>query len=374
MQIGYVSTFLPQRCGIATYLDYLTNPLRKLGVDIKIIAEKEAAARAENGFEVIPCWGRKENYVEQILHHAQTVDVLHIQHEYSIYGFDDRLPTLLRTLEGKVKRVVTIHCIRPAQFSERGAVDEQYAKRIAELADAVIVHLETQRDILRRLGIPAEKINVIPHGSELIKVDQIESRKKLGLPLDAKLMLMFGFIKPHKCLHVVIEAMPTILEKVPNAILFVAGGLAPTAPPEHQAYVQRIEKQISELGIQAHVILPNKFFPNEDVPHLFGAVDVVLFPYYEEDRSASGSFHLALGAGKPIVASRIPKFEELKNVCDELLILPHNSSGLANVVVRLFTDTAFRNFVETRTKTYAEKTSWENTAKKHLDLYTKIAG
>ena len=283
MQIGYVSTFLPQRCGIATYLDYLTNPLRKLGVDIKIIAEKEAAARAEDGFEVIPCWGRKENYIEQILHHAQTVDVLHVQHEYSIYGFDDRLPTLLRTLEGKVKRVVTIHCIRPAQFSERGAVDEQYAKRIAELADAVIVHLETQQDILKRLGIPAEKINVIPHGSELIKVDQIESRKKLGLPLDAKLMLMFGFIKPHKCLHVVIEAMPTILEKVPNAILFVAGGLAPTAPPEHQAYVQRIEKQISELGIQAHVILPNRFFPNEDVPHLFGAVDVVLFPYYEED-------------------------------------------------------------------------------------------
>lgn len=238
----------------------------------------------------------------------------------------------------------------------------------------MIVHLESQRSVLLRLGIPETKIQVIPHGSELSKADPVESRRKLGLPLDAKVILMFGFIKPHKCLHVVVEAMPEIIARVPEAILFVAGGLSPNAPPQHREYVEMVEKKIRAKGMEDHIILPNKFFPNEDVPCLFAASDVVLFPYFEEDRSASGSFHLALGAGKPIVASRIPKFEELKNVSDELLVLPYNSEGLAKTVIRLFTDADFRKQVEIRTERYARATSWENVAQKHLELYKRILG
>ncbi|MCL0097254.1 hypothetical protein M1O19_01800 [Dehalococcoidia bacterium] len=48
-------------------------------------------------------------------------------------------------------KVVTIHCIRPTQFSERGAVEENFAARIAQLADQVIVHLESQKAILTEL-------------------------------------------------------------------------------------------------------------------------------------------------------------------------------------------------------------------------------
>jgi len=301
------------------------------------------------------------------------MDVVHIQHEYSIYKFDDRLSSVLQGLDANIKKVITIHCVRSAQFSERGDVDENYVANIAQLADQVIVHLEMQKTILARLGISSEKIHVIPHGTELSDEDKEASRKRLGLPMDAKILLMFGFIKKHKCLHIVLEALVEILQRYKDVYLFVAGGLAPSAPKKDRDYAQLIDKRIKELGLQKNVLYPNGFFPNEDVPYLFGASDIVLFPYYEEDRSASGSLHLALGAKKFVITSRIPKFEELKEVSDELLVLPYNASGFAKIVLRLFQDQEFNQYVLDKTERFRRRTSWYAVARKHLELY-KLGG
>ena len=374
MKIAYVSTHLPTQCGIATYTDYLIHGIRKAdpASEVKIVAEQGASPIKDDKLEVIPCWDRNENYVDPIISHTKGFDVIHIQHEYSIYNFDDRLPTLLQGLDEKAKKIITIHCVRPAQFSERWSVDEDFAARIATLADAVIVHLPTQEAILTRLGVPSKKIHIIPHGTELNDEDKEVSRKRLGLPVDAKILLMIGFIKRHKCLHIVLDTLVEILEKFEDVYLFVAGGLAPTASKSDIEYAEYIGRRIEVLGLQKNVIYPNKFFPNEDVPYLLSSADIVLFPYYEEDRSASGSFHLAIGAKKPIIASRTPKFEELKNICDELLVLPYNSSGIAAIAIRLFEDSKFRQYVVSRTEEYRNYTSWQAIASQHLQLYQEV--
>ena len=375
MKIAYVSTYFPQQCGIATYTSYLIHAIREQypSLEIKIIAEQGASPIKQEKFEVIPCWDRKENYVEPIISQIKGCNIIHVQHEYGIYKFDDRLPLMLQGLGKRIKKIITIHCIRPAQFSERGNVDENYAARIAELADRVIVHNESQKEALTRLGIPPEKIHIIPNGTELSDEDQKFSRQKFGLPADGKILLMFGFIKKHKCQHIVLEAMIEVLEKFKNAYLFVAGGLAPSAFKKDRDYVEFIVKRTEELGLKRNIIYADKFFPNEDVPYLFSASDIVLYPYDEGDLSASGSLHLALGAKKIVIASRIPKFEELKEVCDELLVLPYSASGIAKMVLRLFEDQEFNQYVLDRTEKFRRKTSWSVIARKHLELY-KLRG
>ncbi len=371
MKVVYVSTYLPKQCGIATYTDYLIQGVGKADstLDIKIVAEQGASPIKRDKLEVIPCWDRNENYVDPIVSHSKDADIVHIQHEYSIFQFDDRLPSVLQGLDANTKKIITIHCVRPAQFSERGAVDEDYVARIAELADEVIVHLPNQEAILTRLGIPPRKIHVIPHGTELSEEDQEVSRKRFGLPVGARILLMFGFVKPHKNFHIVLDALAEILEKFRDVYFFIAGGLATTASKKDKEYAEFLTKRIEELKLKKNVIYSNKFFPNEDVPYLLRAADIVLFPYYEEDRSASGSFHLAIGAQKPIVASRIPKFEELKNICDELLVLPYNSSGIAGIAIRLFEDKEFRQYVFDRIDEYRNLTSWQAVASQHIELY-----
>ncbi|MBI4721866.1 MAG: glycosyltransferase [Candidatus Stahlbacteria bacterium] len=400
MKVAYVSTYLPQHCGIATYTDYLIQGIRQVSTEtnIKILAERSLTSGAkpvkEEKFEVIPCWERDENYIPSIVENTKDADVVHIQHEYGIYKFDNRLPEVIRQIQAL--KVITMHCIRPSQFSPRDAVDENTTKTLAQLADSIIVHLPSQEAILRRLGIAASKIQIIPHGTEINNVDKKLSREKLGLPLDGNIMLMFGFIKRHKCMDCAVEALKEIensssrgsrvfkgggvspLPLIDNTYLLVAGGVAENQTIREsdnqtiKEYVEQVKTRIKELGLDSRVIFYNKFIPNNIVPYLFGAADIVLFPYYEEDRSASGSLHLAIGANKPIIASRIPKFEELQNICDELLILPHNAIGIARVANRIFNDNEFRQYVTRCTEDYRNKTAWQTIAKQHLNLYTQL--
>jgi len=54
---------------------------------------------------------------------------------------------------------------------------------------------------------------------------------------------MFGFVKPHKCLHIAVEALSMIRKRIENVYLFIAGGLAPTASEEHKRYAASLEEK-----------------------------------------------------------------------------------------------------------------------------------
>jgi len=377
MKIAYVSTYLPQQCGIATYTNYVIRAIQKVSplVDVKVVAEKGASPVKREKFEVVPCWDRNENYVVPILSNILDADIVHIQHEFGIYKLDDRLPTLLKRLTAERKRtIITIHCITPLPFSESGVMNmaENCAKRLAELADEVIVHLESQKAILERLKIPLEKIHVITHGTALSDADKKDSRRKLNLPEEGKIITVFGFISPFKGLDLSLEVLKEIREEVEDAYLFIAGGLPPTASKKDRKYVQLLKETIEKDKLTDNVLFPDNFIPNEEIPYVFGASDVVLYPHYHEDRSASGSVHLAIGAKKPVIAYRVPKFEVVKNISDELLILPGNVSGIAKTAIRLFTDKEFEQYVLARTEQYRRATSWPVTVRKHLRLYLGV--
>ena len=374
MKIAYVSTYLPQQCGIATYTDYVIRWLQEVNplLEIKVVAEYGAESVKQERFEVVPCWDREENYVEPIIDHIGDADIVHIQHEYGIYKLDDRLPKLLRRLKALGKRtIITIHSIRPRHFSQRGEMvnAEDFTKKIAELADEVIVHLESQKAILERLKIPSEKIHVITHGTALSDAEKKESRQRLQLPEDGKIITQFGFINPIKGSDFALAVLKEVLEEIEDAYLFVAGGLAPTASQKDKNYVTDLTEWIKKLNLTDRVLFSNGFISNEEIPYVFGASDVVIYPHYHEDRSASGSVHLAIGAKKPVIAYRVPKLEVVRNISDELLVLPGNVSTMVQTIIRLFTDKEFEQYVLERTEQYRRATSWPVTVRKHLRLY-----
>jgi glycosyltransferase involved in cell wall biosynthesis len=91
-------------------------------------------------------------------------------------------------------------------------------RRVLEKTDAVTTVSRAMRDDLDSLGVGLEKVHVMPMGVDLQK--RFVPPRKRG---ETKTLLFVGRVVEKKGLRFLIEAMPEILAKHPNAILRVAG-------------------------------------------------------------------------------------------------------------------------------------------------------
>jgi glycosyltransferase involved in cell wall biosynthesis len=198
--------------------------------------------------------------------------------------------------------VWTIHEIHPhVSLSRR--LDRIAGRALARLSHVLLAHdRETAARAARELGIPADAVEVVPHGSYggFYRPGRVrhEVREELGLAPDAFAFLCFGTLKPYKRLELLLEAFHGVDDA--RAALVVAG--IPRDPGVTGAVLaaaaadRRIRPQ---LGL----------VPDERVAELFGACDAVVLP--RADGWTSGSLILALTLGLPVVAARTPAYEAL---------------------------------------------------------------
>ena len=120
--------------------------------------------------------------------------------------------------------VTTLHTVlaepTPAQ---RGVMD-----RIVDASSTVVVMAEKGRELLRTVyGVPAEKIEVMPHGiPDFPFVEPDQAKAELGFSGRA-VILTFGLLSPNKGIEVMIDAMPSILKSRPDAVYVVLGATHP---------------------------------------------------------------------------------------------------------------------------------------------------
>lgn len=381
MNINYISTYPPTRCGIGIYTSYLCRAMLEIDKEVRIsvIAEKEVSEIKTRNFETSPCFDRKEEYVKEI---AQTFlkfspHVVHIQHEFAIFNPDKRFLNLLEVLKKKAKIVLTLHTVHTNETSDWEGMDMsmcEYNYRMSQLVDAIIVHQDSMKETLIKQNINEKLIHVIPHGTEnLEKADKTESRKKLGLPEDSTIILSFGFFGRYKSKELLIEALPKVLEEVPNACVFISGYPREWVREDFETR-KLCEEKAAKLGVRDHVIFAKRFIPDEEVHLIFGASDVVVLPYFQQYFSASGVLHLAIGAFKPVVVSRSSKFEEVwKEISNEIVFDFNDSSKLAKILVRLMVDNNFRDAIIKSIRSYARRSSWDVIARAHTQLYQSLS-
>ena len=97
-------------------------------------------------------------------------------------------------------------------------------------------------------------------------VDAVPLRARLGLGPDAKVILSFGRLVERKGVHRMIEAMPEITRRVPEAI-YVVGG---TGPEE-----KRLRRLAGKTG--ARVVFAGRV-PDADAPALYATADAFALP------------------------------------------------------------------------------------------------
>lgn len=382
-----ISFFAPWQIpdGIYTYTRFLTESLKKIGVNNIIIPQQ--AYKVKFSF-----WSNSENLkkIQEAGEKLSQADVAHIQHEFGLIGnwknpFDQTLKTLIRSIT--VPKVITLHGFHPWMLEMdptrphppfrtfkkmvRFAISKSHLARytfgkVFDEADAVIVHNQFAKDHLVSLGVTQSKIIVIPHGVVTVNLNLRDLeigqfRKRYGIERDRKLLTIFGFIDYSKGYELVLEILPEISQEY---VLVIAGG---TRLPEQEMYLDSLKSLISQKGLADRVVITG-FLEENEIPTLMQETEVLLAP--QRYANTSGSLHLGLGAGKAILASDLEFAKEINERVECLSLFRRgNSQELKERLLSLLSDPKFCDQLEQKALEYAQKFSWDEVAKLHLKIY-----
>ena len=150
---------------------------------------------------------------------------------------------------------------------------------------------------------------------------------------------------------------------MPEARLIIAGQPW-TEAPDIAAIVRR-------TGLQDRVLLMLEFLPEQRARDCFLASDVVVYPYTHFDAQSAAACD-ALGYGRAIVVSDVGGLADLASDRGAV-VPPRDPRRLAEALVRVLTDAAFRARLESGAREKARAMSWDQSAAATADVYRRVA-
>ena len=202
-------------------------------------------------------------------------------------------------------------------------------------AEAVTTVSRRMRDDVGALGIKRGKIHVIPMGVDVQTRFVPPAGKK-----NTKSLLFVGRVVEKKGLRFLIEALPEILEKHPDAKLRVAGD---------GQELNAMKKLTNDLGVTGQVHFLGAV-ANETLPGLYQTSDVVVFPSIVASGGDREGFGLvlveALGCECAVVATDLPATRDIiQDGTTALVVRQKDARQIADKVVQLLNDPELRNFL-----------------------------
>jgi beta-1,4-mannosyltransferase len=283
---------------------------------------------------------------------------------YVLYAARFMLDIALTRLSGK-NVVWTIHN-KVSHEARYPRLEMSIRRRIARMVDAMIVHSqEIQREMAHDFGLPLASFAVVPHASYGNtygdEIDGIEAREMLGLPQSGRVFLNFGLMRRYKGLKRLLDAWSASGLGEAGNTLVLAGEF------NDPVFREEITNQASLLrGVR----LDLGRVPDERVRIYFSACDVVVLPF--QKILTSGSLHLALTFGKPIVAPRLPSVSDVFGGENRFAFEPSNDTSLSDML-RLSATADLNDEVQKMQRVRTSLHDWPNVASATLSVYQRTA-
>lgn len=286
-----------------------------------------------------------------------TPDLIHCNTYFPVYA------GVMATRLMGVPLVSTFHDI----YGLKGWIKSQRSVTwgfLGHLATTVAARLPHKRIIsvspqckqkLIALGVPEEKITVIPNGVNLKLFDSIRVEKVVNQ------VLYVGRLVNFKHVDWLIYAFAEVLKEVPNARLKIVGD-----GPERVS----LQKLLRELGLQAHVTFTGITPTYEAVARYFKESAVFVLPSTVEGEAIV--LKEAMAARLPVIAMNVAGSGVLSLVRDEengFLLKPGRPSLIAERVIQLLRDEKKRKRMGMAGRKFVEKYHWDVIANRTLQVY-----
>ncbi len=371
-RVAFIGNSLPRRCGIATFTTHLQQAVAASHTDIEtsIVAMTNHGHTYDYppivGFEIedrnVDDYLRAANFLN-----ARHVDVVSLQHEFGIFGgaAGGHIMALLSRLTMPI--VTTLHTVLATPTDTQRDVFD----RVIDTSSKVIVMGKKGRDLLRTVyQVPAEKIELIPHGIPDYPFVEPDEAKALRGFAGKAVILTFGLLSPNKGIEVMIDAMPAILQTRPDAVYVVLGATHPNLIAERgEAYRESLVKRARDLGITDHVVFLNQFVDQPTLLSFISMCDIYVTPYLNEAQMTSGTLSYSFGLGKAIVSTPYWHAQELLADGRGVLVPFGDATATGNEIAALLGDDARRQSMRARAWSVARSMTWERTADRFVDVF-----
>jgi glycosyltransferase involved in cell wall biosynthesis len=270
-------------------------------------------------------------------------------------------------LWGRFRRVVTVHDLIYARFPDahagiRDMGMKALVPRAARRSDRVIVDSQsTREDLMRLVGIPPERIDVVPLGLGTVQREAPLSERELRARFDIgerRVLLSLSAKRPHKNLQALIGALAR-LPAEGRPVLVLPG------------YATAHESELLEFARAAGVEPDVRFLgwcAGEEIEGLWAIAEAFVFPSLYE------GFGLpvleAMARGVPVACSNASSLPEVAGDA-ALLFDPHDQGAIAEALGRLLDDPALREELRRRGLARVQEFSWERAARLTLESYAR---
>ena len=363
---GFLSTYPPTQCGIATFSHALVGSIAAAETGGPVGVVRVMDSRQGSMGPVVAGHLRTDVPGTHVAAAAtlNTFDIAIVQHEYGIYGGQDG-DQLLAVLDLVRVPVISVAHTVLAQPTPRQAMILQ---RVIAASDAVVVMTDAASERLVQLySVDPTKINVIRHGAT--------TRVGTGLApaRHNPLILTWGLLGPGKGIEWGIDGLRRLRRLLPLPTYLVAGQTHPRVR-EHQgeAYRQQLQQRAVAAGVAGMLRFQGSYLDEDALARLIRRADVVLLPYDSREQVTSGVLVEAIAAGKPVVATAFPHAVELLSGGAGLVVPQCDGAAVGEALYRVLTEPDQAERMRAAATLIAPSLRWPAVAGQYRALATEL--
>ncbi len=219
------------------------------------------------------------------------------------------------------------------------SIIELVQKLYSKYANTIFTVTEVIKEYVHReYNVPLKKIDVLKTAvdiEEFIAIDIKDARNRIGLDENIPVIGFCGGLYPWSGIEYLIDSVPLVLKKVPNAKFIIVGG-----GRTKETFVNRAES----LGLKEKITFTGAV-PFKDVPFYINTFDICVI-FFKPVRINPGDpqkLYEYLACGRPVVASDAGGYGNfVEKIGAGVSVDASNSEKLAHELVRLIKDKSLR--------------------------------
>jgi glycosyltransferase involved in cell wall biosynthesis len=366
----------PMQGGIGRYTFNLVRALRAKGIKVSVLSNSDG----DGDYKGLSPFAKNNSEVIYGLVQKLKPDLVHIQHEHGLYGFDLNPLFPNRTKTGidkfysvcKVPIVSTFHTAYRFKVWMQSTLvngkDRFHTKYLYEYWKHLINYLSFRKANSHAMSKSAAGIvlshymtylipgsQVIYHGAEpfqSIEVEQKEARKRLSLPENEKIVLVQGFLTATKGWDIIKKM------EIPDGWKVVMNYSK-----------NHYNNQVIDLNLnnKKNVInLERDYLSEKDLSTLFFASDIIFLPY--KAIGGSGTMFDGIGHGRPFLSSNTDFFKEFSEL--GLGVATDRNAKSFEQGLRMVDETY--ETLKSNVERFRKNLKWDSIANQHLHIYNNI--